>query len=171
MNYQEFIAGAKNILLEFNALTKDFGFLEDTTPDHICYKCSNKKEFEHIRAFFEEHGQFIYQAEISGRPIATIKFKEPLVCERGEVWYLELSDQKPDGSQTSRWDHMEVKHNTDDYGGLVQSAQDLGLDVVEKFRPHHTTHEVKLENGFKLVFTREMLGEKIKKEMGGVKVF
>lgn len=165
MKYEEFKISGEHILQEFNELTKGYAFLIKAIPDHICYKCKTRKEFETIRNWYEKHGQWIYQTEISGRAIATIKLREPFRCWMGEVWYLELSDQKPDGSQEESWDHMEVKHREDRYDELVDRAQNIGLDVIEKVRPHHTTHEVMLENSFKLVFTREMLGEKIKKEM------
>ena len=164
-NYKEFRLSGADILAQFDEQTKTFAFMKHAVPDHICYKCKTREEFETIRDWYEEYGEWIYQTEISGRAIATIKLKNPFSLDIGEVWFLELSDQKPDGSQKGAWDHLEVKHEDNQYDWLVDQAGETGLDVIEKKRPHHTTHEVKLENGFKLVFTREMLGEKIKKEM------
>jgi len=166
MNYQDFISSGQDAIRIFDENTQNYSFLEQSAPDHVCYKCSGRKEFELIRSWFEEHGVFVYQAQISGRPIATIQLKKPFVSQWGEIHTLELSDQKPDGSQTSQWDHIEVKHINDDYNGLVAGATNYGLDVILKERPHHTTHEVKLGGSIKLVFTRERLIEKIKEEMG-----
>jgi len=166
MDYQDFIQSGAEAIAIFDKDTADFSFLNNTKPDHICYKCSDREEFEIIRQWFEENGQFIYQAKIAGRPIATIKFKEPLISKWGTISTFELSDQKPDGSQTSRWDHIEMKHMEDDYEGLVADATNHGLNVIEKIRPHHATHEVVLNGSIKLVFTREELIQKIKREMG-----
>lgn len=41
----------------------------------------------------------------------------------------------------------------------------MELEVNEKVRPHHTTHDLVLENGFKFRLTRDRLGEKIVEEM------
>ena len=166
MDYLDFMESGAQAIAQFDRETADFSFLNNAQPDHICYKCSGRQEFEIIRGWFEEHGQFIYQAQIAGRPIATIRLKEPLISKWGTITTFELSDQKPDGSQTSRWDHIEMKHMEDDYDGLVADATNHGLRVVEKVRPHHTTHEVVLPGSIKLVFTKDNLIEKLKREMG-----
>lgn len=165
MNYQDFIQNAEEKIQSFDQRTKPFNFMHSTVPDHICYKCSNREEFEMVRNFYDEHGEFIYQTEISGRSIATIKLKEPFVSVWGDIDYLELSDQKPDNSQISRWDHIEFKHVADAYQVMIDAAYQAGLDVQEKIRPHHTTHEVSFGPDIKLVFTRELLIDKIKQEI------
>ena len=84
----------------------------DATADHICYKCESSEEFESMRKMFESSSVFIYQSIISQRRIAIVKFLEPIQTSLGPIWFLELSDQKPDGSQKSEFDHIEIYPNT-----------------------------------------------------------
>ncbi len=165
MNLVKFNASAKETLREFDEIVSSYLFLKNALPDHICYKCSTHQEFLEIKEFLEKEGLFNYQTEISGRQIATIKLKTPFTCSLGKIYVLELSDQKPDNSQVSGWDHLEVRHTDNDYDYLVQSATDQNLIIEKKERPHHATHEVVLCNNFKLVFTREFLVEKIRREI------
>ena len=132
--------------------------------DHICYKCSSNEEYEYIRRLFEEQGSQLYQSEISGRRIALIELPQGYMTPWGPLNYLELADQKSDGSQKSGWDHIEIRIWY--YDRIVKGLIDAGVKVVEKPRPHHTTHEIILPNKFRFVFTNELLVDKIRyKEM------
>ncbi len=164
MDFAKFIKQGEAAVVSFNVYSA--AQLQDLVAgaaDHICYKCSSSEEYEKIRSWFEEEGVFIYQTEISGRRIATIKLKQPFLTGWGPIEYLELSDQKPDGSQKSCWDHIEIR--TWYYDRTVNEVKQAGIDVMHKIRPHHATHEIALPNGFKFVFTNNMLVDKIISEM------
>ncbi|MFA6018455.1 MAG: VOC family protein [Patescibacteria group bacterium] len=90
----------------FNAWAEKYA--PDATADHICYKCADSTEFEAIRKMFEFESAFIYQSIVSKRRIALIKFLVPIKTALGSIDLLELSDQKPDNSQTSGFDHIEM---------------------------------------------------------------
>jgi hypothetical protein len=45
---------------------------------------------------------------ISGREISVLEFSTPIFAFGKEVRVLELSDQKPDGSQKEGFDHIEI---------------------------------------------------------------
>lgn len=79
----------------------------------------------------------------------------------GTINFLELSDQKPDGSQIDAFDHIEVYPTKISYekmiGELGKSEQ---IILVE--RPHHTTHDIEIGSNFLFRCTKGPLLEKIK---------
>ena len=129
--------------------------------DHICYKCSSKEEYEMIRSFFEYDDIFIYQSIISKRRISVIRFLEPMKSICGDVHCLELSDQKLDGSQESKVDHIEPINKTISYEEMLTRFSKLNLPIEENIKLHHSTHDIVLPNGIKLKFSREPLILKI----------
>jgi predicted metalloenzyme YecM len=136
----------------------------DATADHICYKCSSTEEFEQIRKLFESASTFIYQSIISNRRIAIIKFLEPIQTSLGPIWFLELSDQKLDGSQKSEFDHIEIYPNTGTMDELAASLESKGQAFEKIIRPHHTTHDTFIEGSFKVRLEPDVLIGKIKRE-------
>ena len=130
--------------------------------DHIGYKCSNSTEFERLRFLLERESVFMYQSIISQRRIAIIKLLHPLKTVCGEIAFLELSDQKPDGSQVSGFDHLEVYPLEGTVEELVQEFQKEGRVFEQIARPHHVTYDRSLAEGFKLRLEAEPLIEKIK---------
>lgn len=133
--------------------------------DHICYKCSSAEEFESLRSMFDQNSAFIYQSIISERRIAIVKFKTPLQTELGEIWFLELSDQKNDGSQVSGYDHIElypIEGNADALAAELEFMRGISWEKV--VRPHHTTYGLEIFGNFKVRLEDEPLIEKIKRE-------
>ncbi|MCX6715291.1 MAG: VOC family protein [Candidatus Uhrbacteria bacterium] len=140
--------------------------------DHICYKCGSHEEFEHLRRLFETASPYLFQSTISDRLIAIIKLPQPILTVFGKIWFLELSDQKPDGSQMSGFDHIEIypllrtiKGNpltgTENLLGCLKICSVRFEKVV---RPHHTTCDIQIENGFRIRIEEEPLIDKIKRE-------
>jgi len=142
-------------------------WVEQTKPaaqaDHLCYKCSEAKEFEYLRGLFEVASHFIYQSIISNRRIAIIKFKKPLETVLGEVWFLELSDQKTDGSQTGGFDHLEIFPSSGSVEQLVKQLFEQKVPLEKIVRPHHTTYDVNIAGSFKIRVEAESLVDKIKR--------
>jgi len=161
MTIEEFYSGADKHIQIFNTFVEEHGLVGDTAPDHICYKCDSKESFESIRALLEEHNQYMYQAMISGRRIAYIKLQKPFTTVLGDIYFVELSDQKPNGSQTNKYDHIEVYPTAYSYDEMVQKLE-AAVEVIKIERPHHTTHDIKLDDGFIFRCTEEPLVEKIK---------
>ena len=161
----DFFARAQVIVTDFNAWAGEFN--PRAGADHICYKCWSSQEFEQMRAMFEGESKFIYQSIISERRIAIVAFKKPIVTALGEIWHLELSDQKPDGSQVSGFDHIEiypVEGTMDELAAQIE-ASGFALEKVE--RPHHTTYDGRLGEHFKVRLEPEALITKIKAEEMG----
>lgn len=154
----EFFIQAENAIQTFNLWS------EQTKPaaqaDHICYKCGSTEEFESLRKMLETESAFIYQSTVAGRSIAIIKMHRSFATPLGPISFLELSDQKPDGSQKSGFDHIEIYPLT---GTMDELAQSLG-GFEKVVRPHHTTYDKSIEGCFKVRLEEELLLEKIKRE-------
>lgn len=129
--------------------------------DHICYKCKSTEEFEHIRGLFESESAYIHQSIISNRRIAIVKFAKPIVTVLGDIWFLELSDQKPDGSQKSEFDHIEIYPKAGSMNLLAADLESRGVAVEKIIRPHHTTFDAVVEGSFKVRIEPEPLMTKI----------
>ena len=132
--------------------------------DHLCYKCGSHEEFEHLRRLFETECQFLYQSMISNRLIAIIKLPRAIPTLLGEIWFLELSDQKPDASQTSRFDHVEIYSKNKLAEWLADHASTIGIVTKRIVRPHHTTYDIPIDGGFLVRFEDEPLVDKIKRD-------
>ena len=117
-----------------------------------------------MRKMFETASTFVYQSIISKRRIAIVKFVVPIQTALGAIWFLELSDQKPDGSQTSGFDHIEIYPKAGSMEDLADGLNSKGF-VLEKIeRPHHTTFDGFIMGDFKVRLEPEALVEKIKRE-------
>ena len=134
----------------------------DARADHICYRCGDTAEFERFRAMFEHESKFIHQAIISNRRIAIIALQTSVATVLGPIKVLELSDQKPDGSQHSGFDHIEIYPYTNEESVLVENLIRSGEELTQTVRPHHTTHDLLLPSGFKVRIEPEPLLEKIR---------
>lgn len=140
--------------------------------DHICYKCGSHEEFEHLRRLFEMSGFYLFQSVISERRIAVIKLPRPILTVFGKILFLELSDQKPDGSQTSGFDHIEIYPLLRTIKGnpltgtenLLGCLDIRGVHFEKVVHPHHTTYDIQIENGFRIRIEEEPLIEKIKRD-------
>ncbi len=160
---EEFYTESVKYINEFNLFAKKHKLLGLTKADHICYKCGSKESFESLRTLFDNNSEYIYQSIISKRRISYIKLKQRISTVLGEIHFVELSDQKPDQSQSDSFDHIEVYGVSISYDELVATlAQSENVIKVE--RPHHTTHDVEIKDGFLFRCTQEPLIKKIKRE-------
>lgn len=151
-------------LEEFNSFCEQNELVGKVAADHVGLKCSTKAKYEFQRELFEVDSRFLYQSIISKRRISIIGLNEGLETVVGPLNYLELSDQKSDGSQIDLIDHLEIVPITISYEGLLEIIKNNGIEVKEIIRPHHTTHDVVLPSGFIVRLSHEMLIDKIKRE-------
>lgn len=159
---EAFLSAAQSSLDVFSAWARQAQ--PNGKADHLGYKCSSSQEFEELRAILEHQSTFVYQSIISQRRIAIIKFVQPLSTALGDIWYLELSDQKPDGSQKSGFDHLELYPVERSVDQLVAELEQKGLIFEKTVRPHHTTFDLIISEGFKVRLEAEPLIEKIMRE-------
>lgn len=159
---QDFFTASSSFVQIFNVWVARM--TPNATADHICYKCASSDEFESMRQLFESSSTFIYQSIISHRRIAIVKFLEPIQTSLGPIWFLELSDQKPDGSQKSEFDHIEIYPNVGTMDDLAAALESKGEKLEKIIRPHHTTFDAFLEGTFKVRLEPDALIGKIKRE-------
>lgn len=155
----QFFQRARESVVAFDAWV--LTFVPAAVADHLCYKCSSRDEFEAIRTLFETNSAFVYQSIISRRRIAIIKFLTPIPSALGDIWFLELSDQKPDNSQESGFDHVEMYPTSGAMDELAADLEKKGAIVEKVVRPHHTTYDVVVEGTFKVRIEPDALIEKI----------
>jgi len=158
---EKFYADSEKYINQFNQFIKKHELEKIARADHICYKCESKESFEKMREMLESESKYIYQSIISKRRSAIIRLETGIETSLGTINFLELSDQKPDGSQRNGFDHIEVYPVTISYDEMIKKLE--STEKVKKVeRPHHTTHDIDMGNEFIFRCTHEPLIEKIK---------
>ncbi len=152
------------LLQEFNAFCIANDLIGKAQADHIGLRCSSREKYEFQRCLFEHDSRFVYQSIISQRRISIIGLSSGLETVVGPLNYLELSDQKPDGSQKDLVDHLEIVPTGCSYEELVSHMKAKGVVMKEIIRPHHTTYDVVLPSGFNIKLSQEFLVDKIKRD-------
>lgn len=149
---------------EFDDFIRNCDLLGKVSADHICVKCSSNEVYERERKLFEFDSRFVYQSIISKRRISIIGLSKGLATVVGNLNFLELSDQKPDGSQKDCVDHIEIIPAGISYEELISKVKTKGYSVIESIKPHHSTYDVILPSGFMIRLSQEMLVNKIKRD-------
>lgn len=158
---EDFVTGIKPYVDKINVFAQKHSLFDAAKLDHFGYKCASKESFEQMREMFEQNSQFVYQSIISARRIAYIKLKEPISTKLGNILFIELQDQKPDGSQKEKYDHVEVYATDILYEEMVKKISEVDT-IVEVKRLHHSTHNIDLGDGFTFSCTHGSLLDKIK---------
>ncbi len=159
----DFYTQAQKYIIQFNTFVTKHNLKNLTKADHICYKCGSPESFEHLRSLFEKNSHYIYQSIISNRRISYIKLKQGITTVIGDIYFVELSDQKPDQSQIDGFDHIEVYGTHISYDQLISTLA-KSENIIKVERPHHTTHDVNIKDGFLFRCTQEPLVKKIKQD-------
>ncbi len=162
-NIEQFYTEGKIVVERLNTFFRELGITSFVQADHICFKCESSDEFESMRKMFEQHASYFFQSIISQRRIAVVKFLEPLETIVGPIGVLELSDQKPDASQKSGFDHIEIYPREKTVEDIIKILEQKGVVVTKESRPHHTTWDFFVE-GFRVRIEECPLIEKIKQE-------
>lgn len=157
-NIPQFLEGAASGVSKFNVFVEAQGLIGKIHADHICFKCGSSELFEEIRALFEGSTWF-YQSIISNRRIAVVRLKSPIATLVGDITTLELSDQKPDMSQSTGFEHIEAYPTTISYDTLTAILSNAGAVYIG--RPHHSTYDVDIGDRFLFRSTKEPLVKKI----------
>lgn len=162
---EDWYGSARETLKLFDGYFESRRLVGRAKADHLCYKCGSRESFESIRRLLEENSLWVHQSPIAGRRIALARLNRPLETVLGQINLIELSDQKPDGSQSDGFDHVEIYATDGDYDALVRYFEQLGESVRKVERPHHVTHDIKFERGLIVRLTQGPLAEKVKSEM------
>ncbi|MFO0702519.1 MAG: VOC family protein [Candidatus Andersenbacteria bacterium] len=165
----EFLAGGLAPIVTLNQIAEDYGLVGRARADHLCYKCGDHASYLHLREVLEPYADYNHVAPIGGRMISYLKLREPLSTVLGPIWYIELSDQKPDGSQHEGFDHVEVYPTESSMRALAVHLEARGLQTSAGSCPTHETIDVRRIKGLKLRIEAGPLVEKIAREEMGIK--
>ncbi|MBL8031375.1 MAG: VOC family protein [Candidatus Doudnabacteria bacterium] len=157
----DFYTESQPYITLFNTFITKHALMGQAAVDHINYKCDSAETFEHIRALFEYDSEYIYQSIISNRRIALIKLRRSIPTGLGPIALLELSDQKPDHSQTNKFEHIEAYPLAKTYEDFLQLFATTET-LIPHARVHHSTQDIDMGNGFLFRCTTGPLIEKIK---------
>lgn len=155
---------SRPLVAQFNTFCEEQGLVGLVEVDLICIKCSDSDVYEARRADAEFISDYLYQSIVSDRRVSLIKLKDTISTIVGTIEYLELCDQKPDGSQTDAISHVTIVPITTSYEELVEILKEKGVEVKETIRPHYTSADVILPSGFTIRIAKEFLVDKVKRE-------
>lgn len=164
MTFKQFSKSLKSVLERFDTFVSSTALGDRAIADHVSFKCENREEYEHIRSILEQEGPYMYQSWISNRHVSIVKMHTPFSTALGDIKYIELGDQKPDNSQVSGFDHIEIYPKDGNYDALVDYLEGKRVQFTLIERPHHTTHDAVIFDAFKLRLTEEPILDKIKRE-------
>ncbi len=164
LSLENIYSQAADKIILFNDFVHTHALHNTLIADHIGYKCSSTKHFEMLRALLEAHSEYVYQSIISERRIAVIKLKKSILTTCGPIYFLELSDQKPDHSQKDGFDHLECYPTSETVEMLATYLTEKQITIDKVVRPHHTTYDSSLSDNFKLRLEAEPLINKIVRE-------
>lgn len=139
-----FIEGLLNCDRSLVRFLEKTGLRDCISPDHVGYKCSSTEEYEAIKSSLLLMAELENETVISGRRIAYFKLgcSIAISTEAGAIEYVELQDQKPDNSQTSRFDHLEIVPKGINHSDLIDRIETLGYTVAIDDKSHHTTWRI-----------------------------
>lgn len=158
-----FYKEAKKIVELFDEHCQNLRLENHAKVDHFGLRTSSHSIYLELREIFSGHSLFIYESIISNRPISIIKLKIPLQTKLGVLHFLELSDQKPDGSQIDIFDHFEIVPQGMVYKELVGLVKASGVNLRENNKIHHSTFDIVLPD-MVIKLSKQMLIDKIKNE-------
>lgn len=131
--------------------------------DHICYKCDSASTYESMRTMLESDppSRYFYQVHLASRRVAYVGLREGLLARHGPVMCIELADKKPVHEDQLGFHHIEIYPVTMPYQDLVDELARRGETISLKSRPHHTTHDIMLPEGFMIRLTDRPLIKQI----------
>jgi len=164
-SYDEFLTTSTPYLNYCDQFISSHKLEEEVITDHICYKCESNEEYEHLRSLLEASpAKYIYQVNLSKRRVAYIGLKQSIQLKNGEIKFIELSDKKDGVEEVTGFHHVEIYPLKMSYENLVDLLKQRGEKAELKERPHHTTYDITLSNGFVIRLTDKPLIKKIAEE-------
>lgn len=133
--------------------------------DHICFKCESSEVYNQVWSLLRRHSIYLYESTLAERQVGYIHLRAGKPTVLGVIDHLELSDVKPGKTQKSHCHHIEIMPaGTTSYDDLVEIFRTAGKKIEVNDAPHHKTHDVLLQDDFRIRLTRAPLLDKIKEE-------
>lgn len=161
--FEDFAAFCASSIPPLNASSRfidAYGLRGVARIDHICFKCSSIKEFEHLRSVIERDppSAHLHQVFLAGRRVAYFGLRRGITVVGTEaVRYVELAEPKPSEGEQAGFHHVEVFPVGVSIEALLHRLEERGVRPRLKVRPHHTTHDLVLPSGLILRITQKPL--------------
>lgn len=170
VNAVDFMHGAVRYLTKFDGFAEQHRLRGYGTADHLCFKCGSHESYMGILEMLRHAKRYAYESIIGGRDITYLKLNRPLYSIVGPVYFLEISDQKPDGSQRNGFDHVEIYPSLGDMQSLVNHLRRNGARFGDGSCAHHETFDSERIDGLMVRIEHGPLIHKIVHEEMGIKI-
>lgn len=123
--------------------------------DHLCYRVETQERYKELKAQLSRLGELLSEKEVSGRPIAAFKLKEPILYKNRRIWCVELPAPKPGSPYPEGYEHAEfvIRQCFPDFIGQHPAADFDTKALSKRINP-----EVRLQfDGFSVKFHRQSL--------------
>jgi predicted metalloenzyme YecM len=160
----------KNISQPYTTRVLDFLQQHDLSDsliaDHICIKCRSGEEYDQVRKIIEsaKTTQFSYQAVLTGRRIAYCKLADGIPFGGSTINFIELSDHKK-SDNIAGVHHIEFYPTAGTLQQLISILDEKNIHGDLKERPHHTSFDITMPDGFVIRLSEEPLIRKISQEI------
>lgn len=130
--------------------------------DHLCYRVETLQRYDELKRELSDMEEFIGEAQVGGRSIATFEFTDPLQAHGWRIPYLELPEPKDGSPYPEGLEHVEFVV----LGGLQKFQQKYQeLDFTTKGMSKKLNPELALKIGDSVVkFHEQPLGAVVRIE-------
>lgn len=127
-NYDAFL---QQILQEVQA--EGFDLRDFVQLDHVCYRVPSVERYESKKSELMAVGTIIGEAQVNGRPIATVRLKQPITHGAWRIDCVELPAPKPGTEPKEGLEHIEFVLYGDKEAFLQKYAsKQFNLDAADR---------------------------------------
>ena len=91
----------------FKALSDDAIDVSVFELDHLCYRVETMERYAELKDKLLDEGSLLGEHQIGGRPIATVRLRNPLIFQNRSIAVIELPAPKPGSSYPEGYEHVE----------------------------------------------------------------
>jgi predicted metalloenzyme YecM len=101
-NYEEFI---KDIISEVKG--SGFDLVDFVQLDVLCYQASSLEEYENKKASLNKIGALLSEVQMSGRPICTVRLRNPILTQDWRIDVVEVVAPKTNDDKLTGLEHIQ----------------------------------------------------------------
>ena len=148
----------------FNALSDDGIDVSAFELDHLCYRVETMERYAELKDKLLDEGSLLGEHQIGGRPIATVRLRNPLIFQNRSIAVIELPAPKPGSAYQEGFEHAEFVVNMDPTEFAARYPA-LDWDLSGAHKPVNADVR-RSYDGFSMKFHRQSLEEVIAIEVG-----
>ncbi len=144
-------------LLESNNIDVSNFFL-----DHLCYRVQNKEDYSKTKSELLNLSTLISEANVGGRPIASLKLHECIIYKNRKIPLIELPYPRENKLEVSGLEHIEFVIDTD-LDSFIKMYPHISFDTKGLNKADNADIKWSIE-GITVKFHRESLEDVIERE-------